>query len=485
MAFDKMDGQRRRLLRVLAVGVPASLLGTGCLSSGTAPDATAVPVSGTTSATAPSPITTSNNSQSNTPSAPAPSGATATGDSGSPFVIVRTGLRYATLASALAAAISGDTIRVAWREQPYVIDLVGGRAVGNDPRGEILQQSLTIEWETPGRAPTFDLRPLTRAAGVSYGLFLMGASCTQLTVRGIRALTVPYPYTGSSGGNAFVNVTSGWPYSGQSSTPYTLTVEYCGAYGFSNAFFSGPNYNGVVNLRYCVIEDCGSSDGLSHGSYMSTINTLNVLGCTFRTTVGGPQNNEMSGALLKTRARFNNLTASVFVANERVNRCLELDNGGVAVVRGCYFYRPTWVGNANQVIRFGAAQRERNDNWANDGRVHSLTFQQNTVVNADTQGNSHTLQVDVPVDANGQPMPVGLAVRGNIVAGVRSEVMLALGSTLSDNVRVQVGDVDQSSGRLLVGNLGGVASDADLQYVGDFASPRSRADANMGAFGPT
>lgn len=457
-----VDPRRRAYVFGIAAAVPGLL--TGCLAGGSDEASAGAPSSSTSTGviSAAPPASVSNMSESAAASAQT-----------APFMIAATGARFATMATALAAAVSGDTIKVKASGTPYVVTTSGGF----DPRGTINQTNLTIEWETPGLAPIFDLSGLPNYPG----LFTMGAACANLTIRGIKAIGSQRAYAGSSGGNAYISVEAGYPYSSISAA-YTLNLEYCGMYKWSNGVFTGPNNNGTINIRYCVVENCQGGDGLSHGSYVSTINTLNVVGSVFRTTSGGITDSG-SGALLKTRAKHNNIIASIFDGVGGCNRSLELDNGGIAVVDGNYFFRAADPTNPNQVIRYGAAQRDAaGSNFARDGRTHSFTFRQNTVKNGDGL-DSNTVQIDAGiVDDLGNPTVVARQVKDNIVAGVNANSLIALSAVASDNREVTLAQLT-AAGRLTITPIAGSSNSAPLQFNGDFAVPMVRLDANMGAFG--
>jgi hypothetical protein len=188
--------------------------------------------------------------------------------------------------------VNGDTITVAYGN--YVVTSAFGVA---SPR-LICQKNITIEWATPGLMPSFDYSAVAQGdtnVGGSGTAIEMGTACISLTVRGIQIIGKQIP---SAPACAFVNVISGYP---GNVTPYTLLLEYCSLLQWTNGILTGPNVGGQVTLRYCLIENCMAGDGLSHGIYVSDINTLTVEGCTFRTTPGGVGGDV--GHLFKTRAK--------------------------------------------------------------------------------------------------------------------------------------------------------------------------------------
>lgn len=423
-----------------------------------------------------------------------------TSSSVQPFLLVRTSQRFTTLGAAVSVAQSGDTIRLAAGN--YTIG--SGSNQPGDLRCLINLATLTIEWETPGSRPFVDYSALHQGRGFGDVGIEMGPSCTNLTIRGVSSKSYPFNGSGSSGGWAFLNVSSGYPYSGTGSTPYTLLVEDCRIEGWSHAAFTGPNFNGTTTWQRNVVLDCGAGDGLTHSHYFSANGTLNFIGNTVRIRAGGVQGNSMAGSLLKSRVRNANIYSNVFIAEEACNRCLELDNGGVADVRGNVFIRAAVPGNPNQVIRYGPAQGlsdwqlwdqagrpayNTSSNYVNDGRSHSLRFQQNTLINRDG-ANSNTLQVDYywlgvssgPRDLNGNVVQPTLDVRGNLVAGTNSVALLNLGAVAGNNTQMQLTDFQLTTGRLLAGSVAGSWADAVTQYAGEHLAPTARSDTNRGAY---
>ena len=102
-----------------------------------------------------------------------------------PFRNARTNQQFALLRDALDAASSGDTIKVAAGN--YVITSINDIGALWSQYG-VQQNTLTIEWETPGSMAVFDISAWAQAnnqqGGDSPGL-MMGSACRNLTVRGI------------------------------------------------------------------------------------------------------------------------------------------------------------------------------------------------------------------------------------------------------------------------------------------------------------
>src|SRR5947207_6503622 len=153
-----------------------------------------------------------------TPTPVAPAAPVVTGVQTPPFILQRTGTAYPTLQAAYDAANNGDTIKVRYSSQPYVLEANGN---GFSAACNVQKNGLTIEWETPGLMPRFDISAWAQGAtthGGSGTAINMGPSCTSLTVRGLDITGYPAPYNPQT---AFVNVESGYPYQFLASTPYT------------------------------------------------------------------------------------------------------------------------------------------------------------------------------------------------------------------------------------------------------------------------
>jgi hypothetical protein len=380
-----------------------------------------------------------------------------------PFTISRTGVAYATLQQAHDDAVAGDTIKVAYGN--YVVASAFGVA---SPR-LICQKNITIEWATAGFMPSFDYSAVAQGdtnVGGSGTAIEMGTACTSLTVRGIQIIGKQIPNAPAC---AFVNVISGYP---GNTTPYTLLLEYCSLLQWTNGILTGPNVGGQVTMRYCLIENCMAGDGLSHGIYVSDINTLTVEGCTFRTTPGGVGGDV--GHLFKTRAKTHTVRSSIFLGTGGCSRCMDISNGGILTITGCFLHKYD-DGQANQVIRFGAEQRQGQPTFINDGRTHSIFMAQSTLENPQAQ---HILQIDAVTDVNGNVLPITETVRNNVAAGPFASDITAF----ANNVEVALSEISPT-GQLTIAAIAGTTNDATTQYAGLFTPPTARADSNKGAFG--
>lgn len=281
-----------------------------------------------------------------------------------PFLNARTGLRYATLQQAIDAAtcLTGDTIKVA--SGTYVISAFGDNDIGmTRTTGGINQNTLTVEWETPGVMPIIDMSAFAFRAGTQGGQAVgieAGSNNRSLTVRGLHL--IGYPVGNSYGINTNQGYVPGVGFSSPPSPASTLTIEYCKIERWSDGVKGTIyNLNLTLNLRYSHILNC-SEGSLTHGIYWPTSQAVNVLGSLLETTVAGllpPSNN--AGHLLKTRSRNTTVEGSLFKPAGGCAACIETPNGGNLSVKGnvIHHYGQAMGGDDNAPIKYGAEERAR------------------------------------------------------------------------------------------------------------------------------
>lgn len=255
-----------------------------------------------------------------------------------PFKVVRTGLRYTTLAQAVAGSISGDVIQVA--PGTYVVSATGDSdpgmtVINGGDNNAINLPALTIEWEVPGTLPVIDMSAWFQRQGTTGGTNIAaisaGPGCLNLTVRGLHLI-------GHVAGDSYgINSNAGYlPGVGFNGNPAaTLNIEYCKIQQFANGV-KGTIYNFglTLNISYSVLENC-TGNGLTHGIYWPTSQALNALGCTFRTTVAGLQTSASSaGHLLKSRAKVTTVRGCFFDGAGGCASNIEAPGGGALTVVG-------------------------------------------------------------------------------------------------------------------------------------------------------
>lgn len=283
-----------------------------------------------------------------------------------PFLVARTGTRYATLAQAVAGAISGDTIKVA--SGTYVIPAspsaaatTPGFTVVGDTFSGIQLHTLTIEWETPGVMPIIDLSLYAQQQATTGGRAIgisAGNNNRNLTIRGLHLIGHPADPSGG-GGNASYGINSNQGYTpgvGFDGSPAaTLTIDQCKLArwgdGVKNTIY---NRNLTTILTSTVIEDCSSNDK-THGIYVNG-ELLSLRGCTIRTTVAGlspPSSN--AGHLLKSRTRATTVEASLFDPAGGCATCIETPSGGALTVEGniILHYGQLLSSDDNPPIKYG------------------------------------------------------------------------------------------------------------------------------------
>ncbi len=267
-----------------------------------------------------------------------------------PYKVDRTGLRYATLGQAVAGAVSGDTIKVA--PGTYVIPAgPAGNTPGTTWTGQygIELETLTIEWEVPGVQPIIDLSAWAQYAGTRGGQGIginAGGANRSLTIRGLVLI-------GARVGDSYgINSNAGYQQT-PANPAATLTIEYCKLVNWSDGVKTTyTNQNLSVTMRYSTVEDC-SEGSLTHGIYVHG-GTLDVLGCTFRTTVAGnPTNAQFLGHLLKSRMKVTRVRGCLFDMRGGGAACIETPSGGDLEVYGNVILKFNVGNSSNPPIKYG------------------------------------------------------------------------------------------------------------------------------------
>lgn len=315
------------------------------------------------------------------------------GVSATPFLVARTGTRYATLAQAVAGAVSSDTIKVA--SGTYVIP---SGASSSTPGFLYLEfgvelDTLTIEWETPGVMPIIDMSAwaynVANTGGRAIGIHA-GRLSRNLTVRGLHLIGSQHDPSGS-GSNASYGIYSsqGYEYGvAPTNPPSVVTVDRCKVQSWGDGLKATDGNSEITfTALSSVIEDCTANDK-THGAYISAINTFTVRGCVFRNTGSNTVAQPNRGHLLKSRARTTIVEGSLF---DPVGGCacsLEFPNGGAVVVRGniILHYGATTYANDNPPLKYGAEQQQTEFNVTLTGAISAG----NTVTGA-TSGATGTV----------------------------------------------------------------------------------------------
>ena len=416
-------------------------------------------------------------------------------NSSQPFLLSRTGVRYARFKDALAAAVSGDVIKCAAGNYTQTsrfdaISIDTFNAGGSNPG--IAIDTLTVEWETPGSPAVWDLSSMAQSINASGGEvagFVMGPTCLNLTIRGFH---IKGYRTAGYHGNTLVYALPGYPLpADKQGVVATLTVEDCKAWQHTNGIITLGNENMSVYLRRCVFEDC-TADSLSHGLYISSIALLEVTGCTFKSTSNAiPQ--PSSGHLLKSRAKVNRIKGSYFDPSGGTARCMDISNGGNLEVVGniIMHYGATKYADDNFPIAFGPEQRSiyfnpsiPNGNstytWVNDDRTHSVLLAQNTFKKVQPQSgpNFEFIHIYGVIDINQAPMTVSQTVRNNIVAGPSATDFVTAYPNNSEVSPSTISGTGVYSGQAIPGNP--AISDAKIQYTGEGIAPIVRSDTYRG-----
>src|SRR5215471_3464813 len=224
---------------------------------------------------------------------------------------VGAGQQFSTLAAAIAASQSGDTIQVqagtytndwATIDHPLTIVGVGGYAhfvtntdISNGKANLVVDANLTIS-----------------------NCEFSGAQVGDLNGAGIRW----------EAGN--------------------LTVDHCYFHDNQEGILAGANPTGVAVITNTAFVHNGHdpSDDQEHGLYIGTVASLTVDNCYF--------SNQNGGQDVKSRAATTTITNSIFVdpVDGTTNYVIDLPNGGNDVVQNNYIQQSGTPGNGN-IIHFG------------------------------------------------------------------------------------------------------------------------------------
>lgn len=423
--------------------------------------------------------------------------------SAQPFRNARTNQRYATLQAAMNDAAypiqSGDTIKVT--AGTYVI--TSSTSVGSlnnvatdSVDNGITLNTLTIEWEIPGSPALFDLSQWaksTNAVGGDVSGITMGIPCTNLTIRGVWLRGYRQIYHLNCG----VRILSGYGQPINFANPATLTVEYCKFYEFSDGILTRPYYNFSIFCNYCIFQDNGNGDGLTHGIYVSDNLEANFFGCSFYTTANSVPQPGL-GHLIKSRARTTKVTACLFNPAYGTATCIDFANGGSVFVTGNVIlrYGAAQFADDNPAIKFGEEQTpyynanspqfgNNTDNYVHDGRTHSILLAQNTIRILQPEGGPplNVMNVTMPttdLPNIDQPMTVAQTVRNNIV-GNDTGTATKFVATYPDDSAVAyatIGNGGQYANGVIPGNP--AVNDAPYAWTGDYQVPAGRSDTNRG-----
>ncbi len=368
----------------------------------------------------------------------------------------------------------------------------------------VLVDTAVIEWETPGNPMVLDTsrwwKTSMHGGGQPQNL-TMGATCRNLTLRGVHIRGARTPFGSSYQGAAI------WTAAGTDSetyTPRTLTVEYCKFWQCIDGIHTQTIHYGLsVYVRYSVFEDNSDTQGLRHDIYTGRNALTHVEGCTFRKTTGQGYPQLGMGHFIKSRCRATTIRGNLLVGYMDasgyggVAQLINTPNGGVVEITGntLLHYGYLSSGGAGEPLRFGDDQHTFTGNTNEDPSLttHSLLFAQNTVrqyaqhtvgtltearvVSLYPGGNSFTTLL------SGALVQVAAiaTIRNNIVASdftTRLSTFMGLYPDNSSVSKATIGDEGYYSGTPVAGSP--AVNDATLEWVADFTPPAARADTNRG-----
>ncbi len=260
------------------------------------------------------------------------------------------GEQYSTIAAAVAAASSGDTV-----------DVDAGTYTNDFPT---ITQNLTLQ----AVGGTVDL-VATQEPPNEKGIIDEGGPGVNVTINGfdISGAVVPD------------NNGAGIRYEGGS-----LTLNNDDLHNNQDGLLSNPDPNGTITINSSTFTANGAGDGESHNIYIGDIASFTLQNSTSSSAVVGHE--------VKSRAQNNTITNNLIEDGPNGNSSYEVDlpNGGNALV-------------ANNVIEKGpGAQNPIAIRFGEEGNVYassSLTVQNNTILNNDTAQSTTAVENDTGVTA--------------------------------------------------------------------------------------
>jgi Ca2+-binding RTX toxin-like protein len=259
--------------------------------------------------------------------------------------------KYTTIAAAVAASASGDTVYV--RAGTYLDDTA---SIDHDLSiigvgGPVVLKA--THWIDNGKAIL-----ITHANVHLENLEFTGATVSDSNGEGVRM----------SGGH--------------------LEVVNCYFHDNQEGILTGDDPNGTLVITNSRFERNGYGDGYTHGVYVNHIASVTVTGSYFA--------DQNVGHHLKSRAAMTVVTNNIFDdGNSTTSYSIDMPSGGVGVITGNYIYQGTSSDNP-VAIHFGGEQTTK---WPNS----SLTVQGNVIVNDLAGGvalNNSMPDTAVTIDGN-------------------------------------------------------------------------------------
>lgn len=435
----------------------------------------------------------------------------ATPGSATPFRLTRGGATigsYGTLQQCKDSGgwQSGDVVKCTGGTYVvYDVNDPGNTNITNNSGGVttgVQINTLTIEWETPGVPMVLDYSrscAVSLRSGGEPRVIVMGSTCNNLTVRGLRFRGSRAP-TGSTALSAAV-----WTQVESISGVYptcTLTLEYCKFENWGDGIKTQTtNYGLSAYVRYCVFENNSGGASFHHDIYAGNSALLYVFGCTFRRSAGQGFNQDGLGHMVKSRSRATTVLACLldgYMTSDfdgGVLTAINPANGGVVNILGntILHYGASASGSQGNPIRIGEDQHTATGDTSNDPSLttHSILIAQNTIRHA----FGRTGDVNYPraiisifptgfettlLTGSGVQIPVTCTIRNNIVANDTPRIGEFMGQYLNNTRKniAEISDLGYVAGAAVAGSP--AVNDATHEWVADYTTPAARLDTNRG-----
>lgn len=302
---------------------------------------------------------------------------------------VGSGQEYTTIASAVAASSSGDTIDV--QAGTYTNDFL---SITHDLNLVAVGGTVTmVETEQPpnGKAMIDE-----------------GGSGVSVSISGFDISGVSVP----DGNGAAIRYEGG-----------TLTLDNVDFHDNQEGLLGAADENGAITITNSTFANNGTGDGATHNIYVGDINSLTITGSDITSADVGHD--------IKSRAENNTITGNTITDGSTGTASYEIDlpNGGNATI------------SDNTIQKGAGAQNPIAISFGEEGSVYassSLTVSGNTIVSEDTSASTiaikNTTSVTADVSDNvfygWTTLTSGLAtLSGNTVASTKPSITGSTGST--------------------------------------------------------
>ncbi len=280
---------------------------------------------------------------------------------GGPVLSVGSGQQYATIAQAVAAAHSGDTIEVK-----------AGTYTNDFPK--LIAQNLTLE-AVGGVVHMLATKPPPNGKGILD----VGAPGVSVTISGFDFSGAAVP----DGNGAGIRYEGG-----------TLTLSGNSFEHNQDGLLAAADANGVISINHSTFTANGAGDGHTHNLYVNQIGTLSVANSRLTAAVVGHD--------IKSRANNTIVQNNTIADGPSGNSSYEIDlpNGGNAVITGNLLEKGPHASNPNFI-----SDGEEGGIYSNT----SLTVSNNTILNDNPSSSVVAVQMRQPLPPRSPGIPSGIS----------------------------------------------------------------------------